>query len=347
MSIPHCDIIRLTGSHEDRDPRFARLRRGFALAVPDGAESLQTWEAQNLVDRARIHALHDALGVEPVFAMESVLVLEGIPQWRRNPDVHLRVPTRYATSALPEVMIGPHRIPAASARQCRRSSAARIERSPEGIAHDDLPHSALLLAANRPIIDGFVAVSGVLRRLSAFDRFDEPLSRQREAEARRALLTELNDSESPRGARRAELVVAHASGACESVGEAALLALLSTIFPEELRTQHEVIATGRRYFLDFALPLLKIAFEFDGVVKMGRTPEEFRRAQGELMARQRDLEQAGWHVIRVGWDDLFDPVRLRNRLLDALRASGRWNGRISPTGQRIWSFWLRDMGRTR
>ena len=88
---------------------------------------------------------------------------------------------------------------------------------------------------------------------------------------------------------------------------------------------------------------MRIGFEFDGVVKMGKTPEEFRRAQAELMARQRDLEDAGWLIIRIGWNDLLDPRRLRGRVVERITGSGRWKGSRDREAQRLWALMMHDL----
>lgn len=337
------ELIRLNGSHECGDGRIEKVKRGFAVVLPEDPERLSPWHAQNLVDRARIEAVDAALSAPHAFAMESVLILEDLPMWRRNPDVHVRVPGRYSTTALPTVSLGPHRISPVSVRQCRAGSLPPVVESPTGIAHDALAHTAVLLTARRPLLDGFVAVSGILRRLSSFDRFDIPASRAREARARSGLLECLDSLGALHGRGRAGLVLAHADAGCESAGESAALAVLSTIGLLGLQTQHEVIVAGRRYFIDLALPGARIGFEFDGVVKMGKTPEEFRRAQAELMARQRDLEDAGWLIIRIGWNDLLDPRRLRGRVVERITGSGRWKGSRDREAQRLWALMMHDL----
>ena len=94
------ELIRLNGSHECGDGRIEKVKRGFAVVLPEDPERLSPWHAQSLVDRARIEAVDAALSAPHAFAMESVLILEDLPVWRRNPDVHVRVPGRYSTTAL-------------------------------------------------------------------------------------------------------------------------------------------------------------------------------------------------------------------------------------------------------
>jgi hypothetical protein len=80
-------------------------------------------------------------------------------------------------------------------------------------------------------------------------------------------------------------------------------------------------ASGQRYFADLAWPGLRVLGEADGTAKYGRSPEEVTRAVRLERRRQRDLEDAGWTVVR--WDSTESPAviiaRLRNALLQASR----------------------------
>ena len=71
-----------------------------------------------------------------------------------------------------------------------------------------------------------------------------------------------------------------------------------------ISTQEEVHIDGRTYFIDITLPDLKIAVEFDGRIKYGETVDQVHDSIEAEQRRQRDLERAGWKVIRVRWSDL-------------------------------------------
>jgi len=71
-----------------------------------------------------------------------------------------------------------------------------------------------------------------------------------------------------------------------------------------LTTQEEVCIDGRTYFIDIALPELRIAIEFDGRIKYGETVSQVHDSIEAEQRRQRALERAGWKVIRVRWSDL-------------------------------------------
>jgi hypothetical protein len=80
-------------------------------------------------------------------------------------------------------------------------------------------------------------------------------------------------------------------------------------------------ASGLRYFADFSWPGLRVLGEADGTAKYGRSSDEVARAVRRERHRQRDLEDAGWTVVR--WDSTESPAviiaRLRGALLEASR----------------------------
>jgi hypothetical protein len=75
--------------------------------------------------------------------------------------------------------------------------------------------------------------------------------------------------------------------------------------------------SGRRYFADFAWPRLRILGEADGSGKYGADADDVTAALRRERRRQRDLEDAGWTVVR--WDSTEDRrevcARLRRVLL--------------------------------
>lgn len=87
-----------------------------------------------------------------------------------------------------------------------------------------------------------------------------------------------------------------------------------------ISTQEEVHIDGRTYFIDIALPHLKIAIEFDGRIKYGDSVDEVHESIEAEQRRQRDLERAGWTVIRVRWSDLRIIDEVVAQVLVAIRA---------------------------
>lgn len=152
---------------------------------------------------------------------------------------------------------------------------------------------------------GFPIACAGLARACQFDRFHQEASRDREDEARRKFHQALDDTpRNARGRRHARWIIDHADAGCESPGEALVLLALLHAGINGLATQEEVHIDGHTYFIDIALPDLKIAIEFDGRIKYGETVDQVHDSIEAEQRRQRDLERAGWKVIRVRWSDL-------------------------------------------
>ena len=97
--------------------------------------------------------------------------------------------------------------------------------------------------------------------------------------------------------------------------------------------QHRVVAPGFLAFVDFVLDGVKVAIEFDGKVKYGRTldavdsrgrrlsPEEVLWAEKRREDRLREL---GYEVVRVVWSELDNLAALARRIRAAIaRARAR------------------------
>lgn len=152
---------------------------------------------------------------------------------------------------------------------------------------------------------GFSIACAGLARACHFDRFHQEEARNRQEEARREFHEALdNTPRNARGRRQARWIIDHADAGCESPGEALVLLALLRAGINGLATQEEVHIDGRTYFIDIALPDLKIAIEFDGRIKYGATVDQVHDCIEAEQRRQRDLERAGWKVIRVRWSDL-------------------------------------------
>ena len=149
-----------------------------------------------------------------------------------------------------------------------------------------------------------IACAG-LARACQFDRFRQDESRVRQEEARREFHEALADTPlNTVGRERARWIIDRADAGCESPGESLVLLALLRAGINGMTTQEEVHVAGHTYFIDIALPNLKIAIEFDGRIKYGDTVDEVHESIEAEQRRQRDLERAGWTVIRVRWSDL-------------------------------------------
>ena len=132
---------------------------------------------------------------------------------------------------------------------------------------------------------------------------------------------------SPHGKRRARATIDASHGGAESPGEAqlrwmVLQALAGRVPASEVESQREVIAGGRRYFLDSALPAHRIDVEFDGSGKILDVPTLSRERLQEERSRDEALRRAGWRPVHVTWDELRDPQSAMAKLVGDLRRLG-------------------------
>lgn len=314
------------------DPSCVRLRRGAALSDPGGIPLWKRWQDVAL---ARIAVAHEQIRQSVVFCGESALAIHGVPQWISNPDVEFTSGRAYTASWFPRVDVGDQCVPRVRVRRVTRKHPLRGVGNVRGLPAEDLWTTSVLIAAMRPPLEAFVAVSMALRRLSRFDRRDLAGSRVREEEARRILLELVAQGEDAGayGMGRARRVVLAADAGCESVGETALLYVLTATSHEAPATQVPVRTRGgREFFLDAAVPGRKKAWEFDGTGKMGTNSQEFNRAVRQQQDRQRLIEAEGWQVERVLWQDFEDFAGLRDRIADVLEDGG-----LVGTGRgRLW-----------
>ena len=167
---------------------------------------------------------------------------------------------------------------------------------------------------------GFPIACAGLARACQFDRFRQAESHVRQEEARKEFHESLTDTPlNTIGRERARWVIDRADAGCESPGEALVLLALLRAGIEGITTQEEVHVAGHTYFVDIALPDLKIAIEFDGRIKYGDTVNEVHESIEAEQRRQRDLERAGWTVIRVRWSDLRVVDEIVAQVLVAIR----------------------------
>lgn len=310
-----------------------RISRGTYLLVPSEDAASKPWEARCRVAEARILALVRACSQTLVFTLYSALVLWGVDGWINNPDVTFRSEKRYLTSRLPDVLVGTVRVAGVRVRQTLTASWFPQTCRLGDIRVDSLENTALLFACTEHPLVAFVAVCGILRRLTRADKWALRQTPGLAEPIREKLLAALNGRPGTRGIRTARRILQFASAQCESVGERAFLWVLLTVSPVVPLLQHEVVVNGRQCFLDFAFPALRIAIEFDGMGKLGATEEEIYRNRREMVIRDQDLIRAGWRVFHFGWGDFVDFEALRARLVEMLG----WHGvAVEPARASLW-----------
>lgn len=263
-------------------------------------------DCQALVFAARLCALSVR---HPSYTLSgpTIASLLGLPGTSSIEKLVIYVPSRSCSRLVhfPEIVIDDNiRIPSAHIRTCRPS---RPVSSIEYLGFRIATPARVLVDCSRLLSDkrGFPIACAGLARACHFDRFRQEESRARQEEARREFHEALDDTpRNARGRRQARWIIDHANAGCESPGEALVLLALLRAGINGLATQEEVHVDGRTYFIDIALPDLKIAIEFDGRVKYGETVDQVHDSIEAEQRRQRDLERAGWKVIRVRWSDL-------------------------------------------
>jgi len=133
--------------------------------------------------------------------------------------------------------------------------------------------------------------------------------------------TILEESAGRRGVRRAREVVGLADARAESAGESVLRWIVHAAGLPAPEIGLRVPTRRGDSWLDLAWPGHRVALEFDGAVKYsgGEYGDPTRRLFDEKL-RQDALEEAGWLVLRVVWEDLLRPEVLAARIRSALRA---------------------------
>ena len=140
--------------------------------------------------------------------------------------------------------------------------------------------------------------------------------------AQGALLELLESVGSSRFRSWARSVILAARAGTESVGEGFLLWLLACALPEKTArnvvTQQPVRCGHRMRRIDAALPELRVGFEFDGGGKLVADPNAARA----FLQRHRELEQAGWQLVRLSSGLMLKPAAALSQLREDCQERG-------------------------
>ncbi len=136
-----------------------------------------------------------------------------------------------------------------------------------------------------------------------------------------AMLDIIARSSGRHGAAAARAALAFADGRAESVGESLSRVRLAEAGLARPELQLNVFAPGDHWLArcDFGWEEQGVLGEFDGKVKYTGAPSEVARAVMAEKQREARLREAGWVVVRWGWDDLSEPAALRRRIEAAFR----------------------------
>ena len=245
---------------------------------------------------ARIEAVHAQLSVPHWFSHESAALLWGYATVGLTEQVHVTQPTR-PTGARQALVRHHGELPVAQRAQVRGLPVTALERT--------VVDCAATLRADRALV---VADSAL--RLGA-DRL--------------AVADLVRGRAGGRGVAAARAVLARADGRSESPGETLVRFHLHDQGLPEPDLQVEVRTRLGRAFLDLGWVAQRVGLEFDGFVKysgeLGSTAPEAVFAEKR---RQDAVEDEGWRVLRVTWDDLRTPAALAARVARALARGPRF-----------------------
>ena len=120
---------------------------------------------------------------------------------------------------------------------------------------------------------------------------------------------------------RLRWVIANADPRAESAGETWMRMVVKDL-GYSVVSQFGVVADGHRHRIDLLLEGSRVGLEFDGFIKYDRAdedPEEVvARTVVEEKRRQARIEGLGYRLLRVLWEQLFDPRGLDRRIRHAL-----------------------------
>ncbi len=334
---PMLDVLEhmVFSSREQRVRASEVQRRGLqkvatgAYLSPEAARGpAKPWEIRRTVAAARLLAVDRLLqsGAPAMFTGEAAMVALGLEPWWNNPDIEFRSAVRSRGSpALPAVLLRGKRVSAAAARQ---NESVQLGVGPENpstglVRIAPLAVVATDIARRSHPLQGVHDCSLLLRRASAFDRFDLPASRARAERVRSRWLAAFVGEDRTRGSRRACAVLRAADPAVESPAESIVGWCLRLILrdPASLASQFEVVSP-QRFFLDFAVPEAGIAIEVTGFGKFGETHEQGRAVGERLLRRQQVLSDLGFSVLNVTYKEAQNPHTLIRDLTRRLSAVG-------------------------
>lgn len=273
----------------------AAVRNGVLLRLRRGAyvRSAQ-WNALKPWDRDRLHIMahFESTGGRARYSHVSAALLRGLFVWDGGSKVH--VTTQYSnsrTSAGEDVRT--HKLPLA------RTELASLW-MPDG-------REILITSPERTVLD----CARILPLDKAAVIGDEALRQGASLEAMRQLLDE---SPVTRGGRRAMDLLDVLNPRSESAGETRTrLLLLHSFGMSTFEPQVEIRTREGLFRADFADSEARVVIEFDGAAKY----TDYNPTADVLLAerrRENALQELGWAVFRISWNQLDRPAELRQRL---------------------------------
>ncbi|WP_075890968.1 DUF559 domain-containing protein [Actinomyces provencensis] len=282
----------------------------YVLVRTDFLDVSDRWERARRVNAVRAVAGAIVTGGGAVVGHLGAAVLHGIRTVEEFVDVHIwtsrpwgRPPVRMPEIRIRGALVAPE---VTLVRHGGVNVPAR-PRVMDGILIADLEDVGVQCARMLAPREAVVVLSGILRVLSNFDRFEQEGSRHREEVQRTALLELLASQDDMRGRARAREVIRACDAGCESVQEALLVWILKAAGFRDVRTQVRYEVRGRSYFVDVHIGGTRVVIEFDGRAKYGHAAEDVLGAFSRQNRRQKALESLGLVVVRFEARELDDP----------------------------------------
>lgn len=280
-----------------RRRELKRLARGIIIDATVWRESAQ-WDRHALLARGLMHGPAGAPGSPVALSHHSALAVSDIPVFGVDGLVHIvRDDGRRSSS---DAMVKAHT--AIDSCWIGEAGGFRVVR-PE--------RATLQVAASFGIEAGLVSADACLRE----ERYTS--DQLREA---------LSGGGYGKGARRAREVVEHADGRAGSPGETRLRWLMGVLGLTGAVPQGEIKNANGVFIAraDFLFERQRTVVEFDGMGKYG-SPRDLRAEK----LREDEIRALGYAVVRITWQDLSSPERIRFKVLRGFE-QGRHFVRVGP-----------------
>ena len=271
-------------------------RQGALLRVRRGAYSDKSEAEARAAHRQLIEGTWPLLGANAVLSHGSAAALHGLPLWG---------------SLLRTVSV------------TRPSGGHGAKRPYLHVWH------APLAAAEVTTKDGFRLTSLERTALDAarllrFDQAVAVLDAALHLKADPGLLERmLRDAAGRKGVRTARAALAFADKRAESVGESISRVRMADVGLPAPDLQFEVFDHLGLWVArtDFCWRDRRVVGEFDGLVKYIGTKRDVADAVMAEKRREQAIRDAGWWVVRWGWQDLDDRAAFRRRILQAFASA--------------------------
>ena len=339
MLLSASDLVLNANGVRVRPQRIAkehllRVDRGIYVGADKLGRDPSPWKVRARVAEARLLALgvRSSNSDVPVFTGESAMVVLGIEPWWNNPNVTVRRKVRSGTKTdMRAIQVGSTTVPQTQIKQTDTFigplNTPLITRC--GLAISPLPIVILDLVRSAHPLQAFHDVSLLLRFHTRFSRWQLDRSRSQTAQIKSNIhndLRALRASSDRRihGFRRA-LALLHASEpGIESPAESIVLWALHCILDAgySIQSQRAFSANGRHRFVDIAIPEARVAIEVSGFGKFGDSSAEAHRVASAAVERQQDLEDLGWRIVNVSYEQATDIENLVSYLAKRLGALG-------------------------